>query len=109
MADDDVLKDLSGIVREEDLAADPRWRKLAEGTLSAEDEAALRELARASPEARRLYETYRPLGDDFRNGTTAVVAAEASAGRAEHATNGHARTDEGDDGPRDPRPPSGRR
>jgi hypothetical protein len=79
MADDDVLKSLSSVVRDEDLTADPRWQKLGEGTLPAEDEAALRELARTSPEARRLYETYRPLGDDFRERAVAIAVAEAAS------------------------------
>jgi DNA-directed RNA polymerase specialized sigma24 family protein len=49
---------------EEDVLRDPRWTRLAEGSLSEADQEALRKLAEGSAEARAAYEAFRPIRDE---------------------------------------------
>jgi hypothetical protein len=59
MTTDELLKGVAEAAREDEIEEDPRWSALVEGTISAEDRAALDELARSSPrdaEARLLLE-----------------------------------------------------
>lgn len=64
---DRLLRDLGDLARSEAEEAhfDDRWDRLAAGTLTADEEAELKALAESSPEAREIYEAFRPLGADF--------------------------------------------
>lgn len=69
MDDQELLHRVGEIVRQDEIDAaerDDRYRRLAEGTLSAEDDAELRALAESSEEARLDYEAYRPVGPETR-------------------------------------------
>ena len=85
--DDDLLRKLGEMARDEAESErarwDERWDRLAAGTLGAEEEAELRRLAVASPEAGEAYEAFRPLGAEFH---AAVAAAIVSVGRMEPAS-----------------------
>ena len=80
------MRDLGHLAREESEAEkrrlDERWDRLAAGTLSAEEEAELRALAAASPEAARAYEAFRPLGADFQARVVEAIRAQEVAERA---------------------------
>lgn len=69
MSEDHLLRSLGRLAREEDEAEsaslDERWDRLAAGTLTPEEEAELRALAETSPEAREIYEAFRPLDAGF--------------------------------------------
>jgi hypothetical protein len=69
MSEDPLLRELGRLAQEENEAEaarrDERWDRLAAGTLSAEEEAALRALAATSPAVREAYEAFRPLGAGF--------------------------------------------
>ncbi len=86
MSEDRLLRDLGHLAREESEAEkrrlDERWDRLAAGTLSAEEEAELRALAAASPEAARAYEAFRPLGADFQARVVEAIRAQEVAERA---------------------------
>jgi len=73
--EDPLLKALTDTAKEIDPLADPRWEALAEGTLSAEDEAALAALARTSERHRALYEAFRPLDEAARARIAASLVA----------------------------------
>jgi hypothetical protein len=63
---DDLMKDLAGDLEEAPVEPlDPRLDDLVEGTLSADDLAALQEMADHDPETRRALEAMTPLGDAF--------------------------------------------
>lgn len=66
MSEDPVLKALADAARVDDPLADPRWERLAERTLSDDDEAALAELAGRSERHREAFEAFRPLPADAR-------------------------------------------
>ncbi|GMV42177.1 MAG: hypothetical protein AMXMBFR64_38930 [Myxococcales bacterium] len=75
MTDEQYLRALGSAVRgarQEGDEDDPRWERLAAGTLSAEEDAALRELAQADPAIAEAHEAFRPLGLDFQ---AAVMAS----------------------------------
>jgi hypothetical protein len=80
MSEDPLLRELGHLAREEsDLARarlDERWDRLAAGTLTAEEEAELRALAAASPEAHEAYEAFRPLGEDFQRRMVDGISSE---------------------------------
>lgn len=57
-----------------------RWQRWAEGTLDPEEAAALDEAARSSVPARRMAETYRPLGDEFQERVVAALRAQPGGG-----------------------------
>ena len=61
MTDDEILRVAGEIERGRDVLADPRWQRLAEGTLGEADRAELEALASRSEEARTALEAYRPL------------------------------------------------
>lgn len=69
MSEDPLLRELGRLAQEENEAEearrDERWDRLAAGTLSAEEDGALRALAATSPAVREAYEAFRPLGADF--------------------------------------------
>jgi hypothetical protein len=81
--DDDLLRELGEMARHEAESErarwDERWDRLAAGTLAAEEEAELRRLALASPEAAEAYEAFRPLGAEFHAAVAAAIAAQAGA------------------------------
>lgn len=83
MSEDRLLGELGHLAREESEAEkrrlDERWDRLAAGTLTAEEEAELRALAAASPEARQAYEAFRPLGADFQARVVASIRAQEQA------------------------------
>src|SRR5215831_10074605 len=91
MSDDRLLRELGHLAREEKEAEqarlDERWDRLADGTLSPEEDAELRALAAASPEAREAYEAFRPLGAAFQArlvdelATAVPAATKTPAGR----------------------------
>ncbi len=60
MNEDDLLQTLGNLAR-----FDERWDRLAAGTLTPEEDAALRALAATDTEARAAYEAFRPLGPEF--------------------------------------------
>ncbi len=66
MTEDPLLQALAGAARADDLLTDPRWERLAEGTLSSEDTAVLAALAGGSDAHREAFEAFRPLGADAR-------------------------------------------
>jgi len=82
MTDDRLLRDLGALAREQGEAErarwDERWDRLAAGTLTPEEEAELKALAEASPEAWEAYEAFRPLGADFQAGVVAKINAKRS-------------------------------
>jgi hypothetical protein len=84
MSEDPLLRELGQIANEEkertQARFDERWDRLAAGTLNAEEEAELRALAEASPEAREAYEAFRPLGEDFQRRLAARLASEIEHG-----------------------------
>lgn len=84
MSEDFLLRELGQLANEERERAqarfDERWDRLAAGTLTAEEEAELRALAEASPEAREAFEAFRPLGEDFQRRLAGRLAAEIEHG-----------------------------
>ena len=80
MDEDRLIRELADLAREGDEAGglhlDERWDRLAARTLTAEEEAELRALAAASPEAREAYEAFRPLDTAFQDRVVAALAAE---------------------------------
>jgi hypothetical protein len=80
MTDDRPLRDLGNLARKQDEAErarwDERWDRLAAGTLTVEEDAELKALAEASPEAREAYEAFRPLGADFQTEVVAKISQE---------------------------------
>jgi hypothetical protein len=80
MTDDRLLRNLGALAREQGEAErarwDERWDRLAAGTLTPEEEAELKALAEASPEAREAYEAFRPLGADFQARVVSAIQDE---------------------------------
>jgi hypothetical protein len=80
MSEDPLLRELGRLAQEEkeaeDARRDERWDRLAAGTLSAEEDAALRALAATSPAAREAYEAFRPLGADFQARVVGALESE---------------------------------
>ena len=80
MSEDQLLRELGHLAREEreteKALLDERWDRLAAGTLTTEEDAELRALAAASPEAREAYEAFRPLGAEFQARVVAAISAE---------------------------------
>ncbi|HET9767158.1 MAG TPA: hypothetical protein VFS60_09935 [Thermoanaerobaculia bacterium] len=87
--DDLLLRELGQLARDEAESErarwDERWDRLAAGTLGAEEDAELRRLAVASPEAGEAYEAFRPLGAEFHAAVATAIAAQAT-GAAEPTT-----------------------
>lgn len=75
MRDDELLDALTKVARENDPLADPRWERLAEGSLSEDDERDLVALAAQSDEAREMYEAFRPLDAAARERIAAKLLA----------------------------------
>lgn len=71
MTEDPLLHELGQLAKDEEglvrAKFDERWDRLAAGTLTPEEDAELRALAAASPEAREAYEAFRPLGEEFQS------------------------------------------
>ena len=88
MSKDRLLRKLGQVAREEREAEqgrfDERWDHLAAGELSADEEAQLRALAEASPEAREAVEAFQPLGAEFQAHVVDAITA-ALAGQAPEA------------------------
>ncbi|WP_437274585.1 hypothetical protein WME90_25385 [Sorangium sp. So ce375] len=82
MTDDDLLKALARVAREQDRASDPRWSARALGTLTAGERDALEAEAQRSPEDREAWEASRPLDGEARSRITDRILAglPASAG-----------------------------
>ncbi len=85
---DDITAELARAAREraarESRNHDPRWHELVHGELEPHEQAALRAEAEApdAPErARRAYQAFRPLGDDFRARMTATIGRQISKDR----------------------------
>ncbi len=80
MNEDRLLRELGHLAKEEEGAErarlDERWDRLAAGALTAEEEAELRALAEASPEAREAWEAFRPLGPEFQARVVEKIAKE---------------------------------
>jgi hypothetical protein len=87
MSEDPLLRELGRLAQEEkeaeDARRDERWDRLAAGTLSAEEDAALRALAATSLAAREAYEAFRPLGADFQARVVEKLAGELRRGEPE--------------------------
>jgi hypothetical protein len=81
MNEDRLLRDLGHLARERGAAEaarlDERWDRLSRGELSPEEEAELRALAEASPQAREAYEAFRPLGTEFQAGVVQALQQQA--------------------------------
>jgi hypothetical protein len=77
---DRLLRELGDLARSETKAEEARfgdrWNHLAEGTLTAEEEAELKALAASSPEDREAFEAFRPLGADFQARVVSAINAE---------------------------------
>lgn len=74
--DDDWLDALGRAARGQTLERgedEARWERLAEGTLSPEEDAELRRLAAEDPAAAEKYEAYRPLGDEVKERIAARI------------------------------------
>jgi hypothetical protein len=86
MPEDQLLKELGDLARSrqdaERARLDERWDRLAEGTLSADEEAELRALAEFAPEARDAYQAFQPLGADFQSRMVALASTELARGPA---------------------------
>jgi len=80
MNEDHLLRALGQLAREEERAEkarlDPRWDRLAAGTLTADEEAELHALAESSPEAREAWKAFQPLGPEFQARMVEQIAAE---------------------------------
>lgn len=80
MSEDPLLRELGRLAQEEkeaeDARRDERWDRLAAGTLSVEEAAALDALAATSPAAREAYEAFRPLGADFQARVVGALESE---------------------------------
>lgn len=78
MSEDQLLNALGRTARDDEAAAglDERWDRLAAGTASAGEVAELEALAASSPEAREIYEAFRPLGAAFEARVVAAAQAE---------------------------------
>jgi hypothetical protein len=80
MSDDDFLRELAQANQdreaEERSRLDERWDRLSAGELSPGEEAELRALAAASPEAREAYEAFRPLGPEFQASVVRAIQAQ---------------------------------
>lgn len=71
MSEDSLLRNLGHLAKDENglvrTKFDERWDRLAAGTLTAEEEAELRNLAEESPDSQEAYEMFRPLGEEFQS------------------------------------------
>lgn len=80
MSEDLILRELGHLAREEKKAKqariDERWDRMAAGMLTPQEEAELQALAESSPEAREIYEAFRPLGAEFQARMVNEIAAE---------------------------------
>jgi hypothetical protein len=87
MSEDPLLRELGRLAQEENEAEaarrDERWDRLAAGTLSAEEEAALSALAATSPAVHEAYEAFRPLGADFQARVVEALESELRRGEPE--------------------------
>jgi len=87
MSEDPLLRELGRLAKEENEAEearrDERWDRLAAGTLSAGEDAALRALAATSLAVREAYEAFRPLGADFQARVVDVLESELRRGEPE--------------------------
>lgn len=92
MNDDDVLKALARVAREQDRASDPRWSARALGTLAAGERDALEAEAQRTPEDREAWEASRPLDGEARARIADRILAglQASAGERGAETAGAA-------------------
>ena len=86
MNDDRWLQELAQIRREKQAAEedrlDERWDRLADGTLTADEEAELRALAATSEEAHEAYEAFRPLGPELQARVLAAARSELAGNAA---------------------------
>jgi hypothetical protein len=76
-----ALRDLAA-EDEADFLADPRWDRLADGTASAADLAALAVEAEGDPAREEALALFTPLGSDAKERYLAAIAAVSSAGEA---------------------------
>jgi hypothetical protein len=87
MSEDRILRELGHLAKEEGetekARLDERWDRLAAGTLTPEEDAELRALAAASPEAREAYEAFRPLGAEFQARVVNEIAGEIEKDKPE--------------------------
>lgn len=92
MNDDDLLKALARVAREQDRASDPRWSARALGTLAAGERDALEAEAQRTPEDREAWEASRPLDGEARARIADRILAglQASAGERGAETAGAA-------------------
>ncbi|WP_437893093.1 hypothetical protein [Sorangium sp. So ce124] len=95
MNDDDLLKALARVAREQDRASDPRWSARALGTLAAGERDALEAEAQRTPEDREAWEASRPLDGEARAriADRILTGLQASAGERGAETAGAAATD----------------
>lgn len=77
MAEGTTMKELGKIIREQEAAVDERLELLAEGTLSSQEAAELREALSENPE---LYEAFEPLGSEIESRLVEI----AHAGLSDH-------------------------
>lgn len=74
------LRELEG-EEQEDALTDARWERLAAGTASDEDRAALERLAHEDPLAREALALFAPLGEDAQRRYAGAIEAELAASR----------------------------
>ena len=108
MDENKLIEEIGRQVRREDADErrrfDDRWRRLSAGTISEEDDAALRTQAETSEETRLDYEALRPLDQEFKarlveqwqaRTRDAAPAEHAAPSASEPASCGHSGAPEG--------------
>jgi hypothetical protein len=90
---DRLLRELGDLARSEAEAEkarfDDRWDRLAAGTLTAEEETELKDLAESSTEYKEAYEAFRPLGAEFQARVVGAIQskqAEERQGKSQKRT-----------------------
>lgn len=76
MSTDDLLRAVARAAREDEIEGDPRWDALVEGKISAEDRAALEELAGSSRAQGEAWQALQPLDDEARSRMTDRILAQ---------------------------------
>jgi len=82
MSTDELLKAAAKAAREDGIEGDPRWTALVEGKISAEDRAALEDLARTSRAHDETWQTLQPLDDAARSRITNRILAQLQGEQA---------------------------
>lgn len=82
MKEDELLTALTAASRQAGGLADPRWDRLAEGTLTPDEARELAAVAEESEVGRTAHQAFQPLDEDFRERMTDVLLADLARGAA---------------------------